>query len=90
MPMTSFLESNPEITYKQRLMGLQPQISRFFENRYYDVYKEYQSELATNPYLSFDKFLSTYNFPQKFGGYSPRLRGEYPSIVSPRARWLNY
>lgn len=90
MAYESFLDVNPNVAYRKALMELQPQMSRYFEPRYQDVYEEYQAVLPQNPALTFSSFLNTYPFMQTFGGVSPRLKGEYQNIYSPNARWLSY
>ena len=98
MPLeaSKFIEQNPFGEFWSRL----PQaanLRNFFSGRYNELYGKYLGELNVEarktgrlPTLGFGEFLHKYPFKDEYSGYSPRQRGERPSLYSPRARFLNY
>lgn len=92
-----YLEQNPLGAYYGFLSGrLNTPMQRFFQNRFSDVYGQYQGDLANEarggkiPTSSFDDYLKGYDFTRKYLSYSPYQRGSNPALTAPRTRWLNY
>ena len=94
--LSGFLEDRPQVAFGTYL----PQRGRmrdFFQRRYGDIYGEYQGLLGQQvlkgemPTLRFVDFLRDIDWKQRYLGFSPYQRGEYPSrLTGGAARFLNY
>lgn len=96
MAFQSFLQTKPRALFEQTLGGLPQPQSRFFRPRFDQIYNQYLAQLPNQPTLQFSQFLQgdrnrpSFQFGERFQSFSPFLRGERPSIFSPRARFLNF
>jgi len=90
MPLTSFLDSQPQAAFATRINRLDEPQRRFFLRRYNELYGQYLSNLAQNPRARFTDFLGGLDFNRDFQAFSPELRGEYPRQFRPPTRILRY
>ncbi len=96
MPLSSFLETQPQAAYQSQMDVLGSPINRGFD--YYTIYNRYlkhlgnlQAQGITAPDITFTEFLSKYPWEREYSGISPQMRGDYPSnLVGGAARFLNY
>lgn len=93
MTMSSFLGENPQIAYQSSLTGMAPQRRRFWGDKYFDVYGQYQGQQGAQggiPTGDFSSFLGNYPWLQEYQSYSPYQRGVNYSRYSPATRMLQY
>jgi len=90
MPLTSFLDTQPQAAFATRINRLDEPQRRFFLRRYNELYGQYLATLQENPRGRFTDFLGGIDFTREFQSYSPELRGEYPRQFRPPTRMLRY
>ena len=101
--LQQYLGGRPDLQYQQALTGLGIPQSRFFQNRYGNVYGQYlnalQKQGITGPYNiegKFGGFLDAFDWQKEFERFTPNQRGEYPyeaqarTRLAPRTRFLNF
>jgi len=90
MALTSFLDTQPQAAFAQRINQLDEPQRRFFQRRYNELYGEYLAGLQNNPRLRFTDFLGGIDYNKEFQSFSPQVRGEYPRQFRPPVRRLSY
>ncbi len=96
MPLSSFLETQPQAAWQTQMLKMGSPMNRYFD--YNDIYNQYLAHLANRqaqgimvPEWTFSDFLSKYPWERKYSEASPRERGYFPSnLVGGAARFLNY
>ena len=96
MALNSFLGANPYTAFQGRIAGQAPNVRQFLSSRYSDFYNEYlakmaqQAQMGGMPTASFDEMMAGEDWLQRYYGYAPRQRGNYPQQFVKGTRFLNY
>lgn len=90
MAIASFLDTQPQAAFSQRINQLEEPQRRYFLRRYNELYGQYLAGLPGNPRGRFTDFLQGIDFTREFQSQSPQVRGEYPRQFRPPTRRLNY
>ncbi|MCK9599451.1 MAG: hypothetical protein M0R06_10450 [Sphaerochaeta sp.] len=96
--LTDFAESMPQGIYTSFLKGIDPAMSNYFGDKFYDFYNEYQGGLANEaaagrePTQKFGGFLDLIKkeLPGRYANLTSRQKGFYLPSAAPRTRTLNY
>ena len=91
-----FLEENPNVSFQAALQGLDQPANqrRFYQNQFSNIYNEFlgniggQIKQGKTPSATFNEFLGEFPFSERFAATPPQQRGDFPSNVAPRTRYL--